>query len=166
MNTKDIVYHKINTAYSATEAISSIYSSSKVSLTKTSDVNLYAVGIYKECYTATDPDNLKVECCRTVVVQNETTASSNLLVSNQKNNVFPNPIVNQEFTIKLGANFNTALVNIYLIDLTGKEIYTGQHSVASNQMIPMSIEKKMAKGLYSLLVKQDGEIAVVRVSID
>ena len=56
LNTSDTVIWPVNKAYTSVQASASdnFYDNSQVSLTKTSDVNPYKLGKYKDVYTATD----------------------------------------------------------------------------------------------------------------
>ena len=56
LNTLDTVMHLVNTPYVAVEANASdnLYDASQISLTKTSNVNPFVLGLYKDTYTATD----------------------------------------------------------------------------------------------------------------
>jgi hypothetical protein len=56
LNTLDTVLHLVNTPYVSVEANASdnLYDASQISLTKTSNVNPFVLGLYKDTYTATD----------------------------------------------------------------------------------------------------------------
>ena len=56
LHTLDTVYHKVNTPYNAVNATASdnLYGPTEISLSKTSNVNPFALGVYQDTYTATD----------------------------------------------------------------------------------------------------------------
>ena len=56
LHTLDTVYHDVNTPYSPVNATASdnLYGSTEISLSKTSNVNPFALGVYQDTYTATD----------------------------------------------------------------------------------------------------------------
>ena len=56
LHTLDTVLHDVNTPYNPVDATASdnLYSTTQISLTKTSNVNPYVLGTYEDTYTATD----------------------------------------------------------------------------------------------------------------
>ena len=56
LNTSDTILHSVNTPYVSVEASATdnLYDASQISLTKTTNVNPFVLGLYKDTYTATD----------------------------------------------------------------------------------------------------------------
>ena len=56
LNTLDTVYHNVNDPYTPVSAsvTDNLYDNTQVSLTRTSDVNPFQLGLYTDTYTATD----------------------------------------------------------------------------------------------------------------
>ena len=56
LNTSDTILHSVNAPYVSVEASATdnLYDASQISLTKTSNVNPFILGLYKDTYTATD----------------------------------------------------------------------------------------------------------------
>ncbi|MCB9245267.1 MAG: DUF5011 domain-containing protein [Flavobacteriales bacterium] len=74
LKTLDTVYHKVNTQYKAVEPSVSdnLYDNTQVSLTRSSNVNPFVLGLYEDTYTATDASgNVAVKKRWVRVVDNE-----------------------------------------------------------------------------------------------
>lgn len=168
LNTPKTIYHKVNTAYLAVaaQASSTKHNSSQISLTKKSDVNPNIVGTYTDCYTATDPENLKVECCRTVVVQKDSSTASIAAQLEQSIIIYPNPVLGEHFKVKLGSNFISSQTTIHLIDINGREIQKLHYSVSANGFIDVSLQQGISKGLYLMIIKHENAVVVRKLNVE
>jgi hypothetical protein len=155
LNTQDKVYHKVNTPYNSTapSAASTIHPSNQISLVKkSSDVNPYVPGIYTECFEAIDKDGLKVECCRTVIVENNMTSAVSDIQPFEIS-VFPNPAVNEQITIQLGNPISSENIELTLCDMLGRQVFHLSQPFQNN--ISLSTEGyQLHSGVYTLTVKQ------------
>lgn len=124
LNSPKTVRHPINKPYTAAQpgVRSNKFASDKIALVKKSGtVNPYIPGIYKECYEATDPEGMHIECCRTVIVEDTSgivarvSANRSMLVK-----VYPNPV--QHGFLQVHSPFVAAgeTVIITIMDHTGR----------------------------------------------
>lgn len=70
LNTEDVIFHDVNTAYTSRNVTvaDNYYPLSKVSVVKTGSVDPYTLGTYTETYTATDESGNVATKVRTVIV--------------------------------------------------------------------------------------------------
>jgi hypothetical protein len=92
LKTADTILWPINTAYIAVEPTvkDNYYNTSQITLTKTSNVNAYKLGLYFDEYTATDGSG-NVSVLRRYVKIVDAQAGIAVLEKNQGVNVYPNP---------------------------------------------------------------------------
>jgi len=159
LNTTDTVRIKVTKPYQPVQptATSTVFSTNQISVTKTSDVDSYVPGIYKDCYTATDASGLTVTCCRIVIVERSspTTNKINSAISPEII-IYPNPIKEGEFTILTNGLMASGASEVELIDIQGGTVFSTTYSISSNGILTISLENKpLDKGIYTLTIKQD-----------
>jgi len=156
LRTPDTVYHLINKTYNPfpAKAISTKFDSTKVQLTKISNVNAFKVGSYTDCFTAIDMDALKVECCRTVIVY-DTTTTKIIKLADYNVSVYPNPIKDGEFMIKYNNSISSGYIDVSIYDIQGREVFSNSYPNPGNSELKISLKENMLdKGVYTLKLKQ------------
>ncbi|MEZ4844654.1 MAG: DUF5011 domain-containing protein [Bacteroidia bacterium] len=134
LNTLDTVYHPVNHSYTPVEASVSdnLYDNTQISLTRTSNVNPYKLGLYTDTYTATD-------------------ASGNVAVRNRWVRVEDreSPVISSKVgpIVKLGIGSNV-LISQYL---QYADNYDGPAVLRSNLNMTFNDLNTYEEGLYAVV---------------
>lgn len=163
LKTADTILWPINTAYIAVEPTvkDNYYNTSQITLTKTSNVNAYKLGLYFDEYTATDGSG-NVSVLRRYVKIVDAQAGIAVLEKNQGVNVYPNPS-SGKFNIIYKSDLQEDLA-IEVYNVTGKlvAVIKGDNGKNGIQTIDLSWE---ASGLYTIKISTNSRTIVRKVSV-
>lgn len=80
-------------------------------------------------------------------------------------NVYPNPTTENDINVQVETEEETP-VNIKVIDFSGRQVFEGQFSVEDvKQGVKILPYERMKKGIYLMLIKQNGKVTQQRISI-
>jgi hypothetical protein len=158
LNSLDTVKIDVNSVYVTVQPTvsSTVWTTDKISITKVGNVNSRVPGIYSECFSATDQDGLKVECCRTIVVQDKSGSGASVSsVNPSKIQIFPNPVTGKHFTLLGNTILKGGLTEISICNISGQIILNETIIMSETFEFDFPSEINLKAGLYILNLKQN-----------
>jgi len=153
LNTLDTVYHNVNSAYTPVEAsvTDNLYDNTQVSLTRSSNVNPFQLGIYTDVYTATDASgNVTVRNRWVRVIDDENPSISSKVGPIVKLGLFSNVLLsnylkltdNYDAPVELLANLEVLYngVNFYEEGFYAAEFITTDNSGNSSGVFVLYVQ--------------------------
>lgn len=168
LNSLDTVKIDVNSVYVPVQPTvsSSVWTTDKISITKVGNVNSRVPGIYSECFSATDQDGLKVECCRTIVVQDKSGSGASVNSFNpSKVHIFPNPVTGNHLTLIGNTIIKGGFSEIKLCNLTGQIILSETIQISETFEFDLPTETCLKPGLYVLSLIQNGVLVQAKFSV-